>query len=111
MQHKIAKYLFDIQESINSIDNFIGQNKNFNEYIANKLLRRAVERELKIIGEASTNLKKIDNTIEISFFRQIIGLRNQITHNYAGIDDSTLWGIVINHLPILKIEIENLLNS
>ena len=69
MQHKIAKYLFDIQESINSIDNFIGQNKNFNEYIANKLLRRAVERELKIIGEASTNLKKIDNTIEISFFR------------------------------------------
>ena len=61
--------MFDIQESINSIDNFIGQNKNFNEYIANKLLRRSVERELQIIGEASTNLKKIDNTIEISFFR------------------------------------------
>ena len=111
MQHRIAKYLFDIQESINSIDSFIGQNKDFNEYVKNKLLRRAVEREFEIIGEAITNLKKIDNAIEISFYRQIIGLRNQITNSYDSIDNETIWGIVINHLPILKIEIENLLNS
>ena len=52
MQHKIAKYLFDIQTSIESIEDFIGNNKNFNEYKSNKLLRRAVERELQIIGEA-----------------------------------------------------------
>ena len=110
MQYKIAKYLFDIQVSIYSIDSFIGENKDFNEYVKNKLLRRAVEREFQIIGEAITNLKKIDNEIEVSFYRQIIGLRNQITHSYDSIDDSTIWGIVINHLPVLKKEIDNLLN-
>ena len=35
MQHKIAKYLFDIQESVNSIEDYIGINKNFNEYSSN----------------------------------------------------------------------------
>ena len=32
MQHKIAKYLFDISESINSIENYLGENKDFNDY-------------------------------------------------------------------------------
>jgi len=75
------------------------------------LLRRAVERELEIIGEALNNLKKIDNTIEINYFRQIISLRNQIIHSYDNIDNQTIWSIVIKHLPVLKSEIENLLNE
>lgn len=111
MQHKIAKYLFDVQESIKSIENYIGINKNFHEYSNNKQLRRSVERELEIIGEAINKLKKIDGTVEISFYKKIISLRNQISHSYDDIDDETIWGIVINHLPILKIEIENLLNT
>lgn len=110
MQHKIAKYLFDINESILSIESYLGSNKNFNDYSNNKLLRRGVERELEIIGEAINNLKKIDHSISISFQRQIISLRNQIIHSYDNIDDEMIWGIIINHLPILKIEIENLLN-
>ncbi len=111
MQYKIAKYLFDVSESINSIENYLGINKKFIDYSSNKLLRRAVERELEIIGEAISNLKKIDDSINISFQRQIISLRNQIIHSYDNIDDEMIWGIVINHLPILKIEIENLLNT
>ena len=111
MQHKIAKYLFDIQTSIESIEDFIGNNKNFNEYKSNKLLRRAVERELQIIGEALNYLRKLDNNIEISFNQQIISLRKQITHSYSNIDDANIWGILINHLPLLKIEIQNLLNT
>ena len=111
MQHKIAKYLFDIQTSIESIEDFIGNNKNFNEYKSNKLLRRAVERELQIIGEALNYLRKLDNNIEISFYQQIISLRNQITRSYSNIDDANIWGILINHLPLLKIEIQNLLNT
>lgn len=111
MQLKIAKYLFDISESINSIENYLGDNKDFNDYSKNKLLRRAVERELEIIGEAINNLKKIDDSIRITFQRQIISLRNQIIHSYDNIDDEMIWGIVIKHLPILKIEIENLLNT
>lgn len=110
MQHRIAKYLFDINESILSIESYLGSNKNFIYYSNNKLLRRGIERELEIIGEAINNLKKIDDSIDISFQRQIISLRNQIIHTYDNIDDEMIWGIIINHLPILKIEIENLLN-
>jgi uncharacterized protein with HEPN domain len=52
MQHKIAKYLFDIELSINTIEDFLGIDKNFIRYSSDKLLRRGVERELEIIGEA-----------------------------------------------------------
>ena len=70
-----------------------------------------IERELEIIGEALNNLKKLDDTVEITFYRQIIGLRNQIIHSYDNIDNETIWGILMKHLPILKIEIENLINT
>jgi uncharacterized protein with HEPN domain len=98
-------------ESIVSIENYLGENRDFVEYSRNKQLRRAVERELEIIGEALNNLKKLDDTVEITFYRQIIGLRNQIIHSYDNIDNETIWGILMKHLPILKIEIENLINT
>ena len=111
MEHKTAKYLFDIFESIQSIEGYLGNNRDYNEYSKNKLLRRGIERELEIIGEALSSLKKLDNSIEISFYKQIIGLRNQIIHSYDNIDDEIIWGIVIRHLQKLKTEIENLLNK
>ena len=111
MPHKSSKYLFDIMESIVSIENYLGENRDFVEYCKNKQLRRAVERELEIIGEALNNLKKLDDTVEITFYRQIIGLRNQIIHSYDNIDNETIWGILMKHLPTLKIEIENLINT
>lgn len=33
MQHNVKKYLFDISESINSIEEFIGDNKDFNHSV------------------------------------------------------------------------------
>ena len=75
MEHKIAKYLFDIFESIQSIESYLGNNKDYNEYSKNKLLRRGIERELEIIGEALSSLKKLDNSIEISFYKQIIRIK------------------------------------
>jgi uncharacterized protein with HEPN domain len=111
MQHKIAKYLFDINESILSIELYLGDKRDFNDYNNNKLLRRAVERELEIIGEAINQLKKLDNLIEINYYKQIISLRNQKIHSYDTIDNETIWGIVIKHLPILKTEIQHLINT
>jgi len=52
MQHKIQKYLYDIKESIESINDYLGDKNDFIAYKANKLLRRGIERELEIIGEA-----------------------------------------------------------
>ena len=69
-----------------------------------------MERELEIIGEALNRISKIEK-IEIQFYRQIIGLRNRIVHSYDTVEDELVWTIVTRHLPILKLEIENLLNT
>lgn len=52
MRHEINKYLFDVLTSINSINEYLGDNRDFNEYLNDKLLRRGIEREFEIIGEA-----------------------------------------------------------
>lgn len=52
MQREVLRYLFDIQESICSIYDYLGDKQDFSNYESSKLLRRAVERELEIIGEA-----------------------------------------------------------
>lgn len=105
----IQKYLFDIQTSINSINEYLGDKRDFNNYLNNKLLRRGIERELEIIGEAASRILKLDPTIEISDARKIVDLRNWVIHGYDKIDDVIIWGIVSKQLPILKKQVDKLL--
>lgn len=102
-------FLFDIRESIESIENFLGDKWDFNVYKSDKMLRRAVERELEIIGEAMNRIDQMDPTIEIAGKKQIIGMRNRVIHGYDKIDDEIVWGTIVRHLPALKIEIAKLL--
>jgi len=74
MNREIKMFLFDIRESIESIENFLGDKWDFNVYKSDKMLRRAVERELEIIGEAMNRIDQMDPTIEIAGKRQIIGM-------------------------------------
>jgi uncharacterized protein with HEPN domain len=71
MDNNIKKYLFDIQESIDSIEKYLGEKRDFNVYMADKMLRRAVEREFEIIGEAMSRIDKLDSSIDISSKKQI----------------------------------------
>lgn len=109
MDNLIKKYLYDIKESIESIENYIGNNKTFEIYKSNKMLRRSVERELEIIGEAVNKISKIDPSFSISGKKQIIGLRNRVIHNYDNVDNEIVWGIIIKYLPLLKDETITLL--
>ena len=109
MKREIKKYLFDIKISIDSINDFLGKSKNFFEYQENKLLRRGVEREIEIIGEAMNRILKVDPDFIIENARQIVDTRNWVIHGYDKVDDVVIWGIVSNHLPKLKTEIEKLL--
>lgn len=109
MDSSIQKYRYDIQVSIDSIENYLGDERDFNAYLSNKMLRRAVEREFEIIGEALNCIDKIDPDIQIASKRQIIGMRNRVIHGYDKIDDEIVWGTIIRHLPILKLEILKLL--
>ena len=73
------------------------------------MLRRAIEREFEIIGEAMNRIDKLDSTIKISGKFQIIGMRNRVIHSYDKVDDEIVWGTIIRHLPLLKAEVETLL--
>ncbi len=110
MKLEVKKYLFDIKESIDSIENYLGEKRDFNVYISNKMLRRAIEREFEIIGESMNRIEKIDSTINISSKKQIISLRNRVIHGYDKIDNEIVWGTIVRHLPKLKEEIESLIN-
>ncbi|HEY5590069.1 MAG TPA: HepT-like ribonuclease domain-containing protein [Paludibacter sp.] len=109
MEIEIKKFLFDIHESIASIEQYLGDKRDFNVYMANKMLRRAVEREFEIIGEAMNRIEKLDPTINISSKRQIISMRNRVIHGYDKIDNEIIWGTIVRHLPNLKIEINQFL--
>lgn len=77
------------------------------------MLKRAIERNLVIIGEAVNRINKRNPSFleKISNAKAIIGLRNQVIHAYDNISDENIWSVIINHLPKLKIEINNLIEQ
>lgn len=109
MQREVLKYLHDIAESINSIEEFLQGRRDFFEFLENKLLRRGIERELEIIGEAVNRILKIDNRIEITDARRIVNLRNWVIHGYDTVDNVIVWGVISRDIPKLKEQIHKLL--
>lgn len=109
MKREEKKWLHDILEAINSIDEHLEKRRVFDEYLADKTKRRAVERELEIIGEAIGKLLLINPQIPISYARLIVDLRNKVIHAYDSIDNEVIWKIVIKDIPVLKNEVEKLL--
>ena len=77
------------------------------------MLRSAVERQFEIIGEALAQLARLDEKIvaRVSEHSRIIAFRNILIHGYAGIDERLVWDIVQSKLPVLRLEIERLLNE
>ena len=68
-----------------------------------------MERNLEIIGEAVNRILRKDKNFQLENDEKIIGTRNRIIHGYDKVSDDLIWSIVINHLPKLKAEVENLL--
>ncbi|HSD07534.1 DUF86 domain-containing protein [Flavobacterium sp.] len=73
--------------------------------------KRAVERNIEIIGEAMNRILKLDSEIVISNSRKIVDVRNRIIHGYDSVSDDVIWGIVIKNLPVLQKEVEKLLGE
>jgi uncharacterized protein with HEPN domain len=67
-----------------------------------------VERNLEIIGEAMNRLLREAPNFPIENAYLIVGLINQIIHDYDMVSDEIIWAIQLNHLPKLKIEVNNL---
>jgi len=110
--HWNKTWLYDILNAINEIDSFFAdQPKEFDAYKNDIRTRRAVERNIEIIGEAANRILQKDDTIALSNSRKMVDTRNWIIHGYDTVSDEVIWGIVDQYLPILKTEIENLLGE
>ncbi len=103
MDKEIGKCLIDIINCIKEIDSYFLTNpKELNTYQQNLMLRRAVERDLEIIGEAVNRILKKQPDINISSAEKIVQFRNVVIHAYDTISDELVWGVLMNHLPVLK---------
>jgi uncharacterized protein with HEPN domain len=112
MNERVLKCLYDIKFAIDEIDSFFVQRQKLYEAYKNDiLLKRGIERNLEIIGEAMSRILKDDPKFPIDNVRRIIGLRNQIIHGYDSVSDESIWGIIINHLPRLKEEVETFIKE
>ena len=109
MQPKILKYILDIQSVIQEIETIKTKaNNNFTSFKSDIILQRAIERDLEIIGEAIRKIIDIDPTITITSAKNIIGLRNIISHAYDSVEPEMIWGIIQNNIPVLADEIKKI---
>ncbi|HBE41928.1 MAG TPA: antitoxin [Bacteroidales bacterium] len=112
MDLEIKTWLYDILQSINEVESyFTDRPQKFEEYISDLRTKRAVERNIEIIGEAVNRILKRDLNFQINNAQKIIGTRNRIAHTYDKITDDLIWSIIINNLPKLKKEVEDLLKQ
>jgi len=112
MDVDIKTWLYDILNAINEIDSFfIETPKDFVVYKNDLKTKRAIERNVEIIGEAMNRILNQNASFQLSNSRKIVDTRNRIIHGYDTVSDEIIWGIVIKHLPVLKSEIEKLLNE
>lgn len=110
MDSNIKVWLYDILQSISEIESYYDNRpKIFNEFVSDLKTKRAIERNLEIIGEAVNRILKKDNSFTLANAEKIIGTRNRIIHGYDSASDDLIWSIVINHLPKLKNEVSALL--
>ena len=112
MDTEIKAWLYDVLKAIDEIDSFfIDRPKNFIEFQSDLRTKRAVERNIEIVGEAVNRIIKKDDNFQLSNSRKIVDNRNRIIHGYDSVSDEMTWSIVIRHLPILKAEVESLLDN
>lgn len=111
MQLEVRKYLNDILNCIENIENYMHGQEDINSYSNNMMLQQAVERNLEIIGEAMNNALKIDNQIKITDARRMVDTRNKLIHSYDQIQLDLVWKIIKIHIPVLKQEVLQLLEN
>ena len=104
-------YLWDARESADAIADFV-KGRTLDDYLADRMLRSAVERQFEIIGEALRQLERAapDVASQLPELSQAIAFRNILIHGYTAIDDRTVWRTVQESLPALRARLDVLLD-
>lgn len=109
MDNRTNAWLEDIVRCIDEIFDFLPKKREFFEYQRDLKTKKAVERNIEIIGEAVNRISKYEHSdIKIKNAQKIIGTRNRISHEYDSISDEVIWTIILRELPNLRQEIIDL---
>ena len=106
MDDSVKKYLEDMLQAISEIE--MAENRFGRQYDIfenDVIFRKFVERNIEILGEAMNRILKIQPDINIMSARKIVDTRNYVIHAYDSLKPDILWAIVINHIPRLKTDI------
>ena len=98
-----------IYSAILEIEMYV-KSSSYQEFKLNTMMQFACVKQLEIIGEASNNitvqLRKQYSEIK---WREIIGLRNILVHEYFGIDTKIIWDIIKNDVVTFKQQIKEII--
>ena len=111
MENEIRAWLADIKQAIVEINSFLPEKRDFAVFKDDIKTKRAVERNIEIIGEALARILKKDPSFNITNARRIVDTRNRIIHGYDTVSDDILWAIICRELPVLESEIDSKLNN
>jgi uncharacterized protein with HEPN domain len=112
MSPRTLKLLYDVRSAGLAVTEFLN-GRTFDDYQSDLFLRSAVERQFQIVGEALVRLRRDDpKAFELlSDVPSIVAFRNVFVHAYDDIDNSEVWRIISDHLPILLAEVESLMTE
>ncbi|HSS51698.1 MAG TPA: DUF86 domain-containing protein [Thermoanaerobaculia bacterium] len=102
--------LLDILEAIERTEKYAEQGRTVFEQ--DELVQVWTLHHLQIIGEAARSLEPdIRETFPEIPWTKIIGMRNILVHHYFEIDTEIVWSVVEKDLPLLKDQMQALLQS
>jgi uncharacterized protein with HEPN domain len=106
-----APRLSDIREAIHGIRETVAE-LDFDAYCGSWRERRAVERGLEIISEASRHLPtELTDTHPHIPWRAIRAIGNLLRHEYGRVQDEIVWDVATNKLEALESAIDAMLRS
>ena len=96
-----ADYLMEHSSSLNK-----------EAFLGDETIKRAFVRSLSVIGEASKKLpEEITSRFEHIQWREMAGMRDRLIHDYFGTDYEIVWDVVINKIPGLHKQIDQILKE
>ena len=109
LQPEAAAHIWDALVAARAALRFVEGTRE-REFLKDLLLRSAVERQLEILGEALTRLRRDapGEAARIPDVARIIGMRNVIAHDYGSVDPTIVWTAVVTRVPALVIALEGI---
>ncbi len=111
MEVEIRAWAFDILSAVHEIEVFLEDVPDFAVYQGDLKTKRAIERNLEIVGEAMNRILKKTAEVRFTDARKIGETGNRIIHGYDSVSDEIIWSIITNSLPTLKNEMEQFLGE